>query len=831
MAKTVERLHQYFHPGRYDIRVTPDYHGSTFRATTLITGDLPEKSSYITLHAVDLAIHDVHVNDEAVTAELDPDNQQVHISAAEPFEPGDTWIELEYEGRIKDTMHGLYWSRFTHNDQEKYILATQFEANHAREVFPCIDEPDAKATFRLSVDAPSELTAVSNTSIADVARVDEETTYITFEDTPTMSTYLLALVVGELDYTEGQTQGGTTVRVYTTPGQTDYTDFALRTATAALDFYNQYYEIPYPLETCDIVALPDFAAAAMENWGCITFREAVVLVDPDNTSIATKQLAANVIAHELTHQWFGNLVTMQWWNDLWLNEGFATWMANLAVDHIYPEWNVWEQFISDDQIVGLKLDSLRNSHPIEVPIHDPEEIDEIFDAISYNKGASTLHMLHAYLGGENFRRGLSRYLDRHAYDNAETDDLWQALAEVSEKPVKDFMSNWTQQSGYPLIQYESTENGLRLTQRRFRLLPDESDTDEQTWFVPISAVDHGPTFLLDESTAEWNDAPSMPAKLNANRGGFYRVQYTGDDLERLFERYSQFPSLDRLGLIDDIFELAKAGYTDTASALSAVGYAEDEQSDVVWDVVFQQLIQLQRVFGEDILEHIFGGELTGAQLERIGWDGGENESVFDSLLRPVLLNLAARCNVDSVIKEAFRRFHSDEAIDPNIRRAVYTTVARNGDEDTYETLHAMHNATDFDEEKMRIANALCSFPQESLIKRSLDMITSEDVRKQEVRHWLAYLFSNPNAAEPAWQWMQDNWQWLDDNFRGSHAFPDFPKLAARSFADEDKAEEFENFFRGLVPDRSLDQAIENIRIQAAWYDRDHEAVRKLANSE
>ncbi|PSO44376.1 hypothetical protein BRC21_01485 [Candidatus Saccharibacteria bacterium SW_7_54_9] len=830
MSEDVTRLHTYFHPGRYDIHLKPDYHGATFRATTLITGDLPEKSSSITLHAADLTVHDVHVNDEPAAAELDSENQHLHISAAEPFEPGDTWIEVEYEGLIKDTMHGLYWSRFTRDGEEVYILATQFEANHAREVFPCIDEPEAKSTFRLSVDIPSQQTAVSNTSIADVTRVDEETSYITFEDTPVMSTYLLALVVGDIDYTESQTADGVTVRVYATPEQVGYTDFALQTATAALDFYNQYYELAYPLEKCDLIALPDFAAGAMENWGCITFREAVLLVDPDNTSLATKQLAANVIAHELTHQWFGNLVTMQWWNDLWLNEGFATWMANLAVDHIYPEWNVWEQFISNDQIAGMRLDSLQNTHPIEVPIHDPEEIDEIFDAISYKKGASILHMLHAYLGGEDFRRGLSRYLERHAYGNAQTEDLWQALAEISQKPVKDFMSNWTQQSGYPLIRYETSEAGLRLTQQRFKLLPGEAEEDAQTWYVPVSAVDHQPTFLLDRPSDEWKEAPTMPTKLNAGRSGFYRVQYTPEDRERVFQSYSRFSPLDRLGLLDDTFELAKAGYTDTASALSILGNVKDEQSDVVWDVVFLQLTQLQRVFGEQILERIFGPELTGTQLARLGWDGNEDESVFDSLLRPVILNLAVRCNVASVTQEAFRRFRSGQAIDPNIRRTVYTTVARGGDEDVYETLHTMHEQTDFDEEKMRLAQALCSFSQESLIERSLGMITSDEVRKQEVRHWLAYLFSNPHAAQPAWQWMQDNWQWLDDNFRGSHAFPDFPKLAARSFADQDKAAELENFFRGTVPDRSLDQAIEHIHIQAAWYDRDSEAVQKLAES-
>lgn len=830
MTQDVERLQTHFHPRDYRIHITPDYQNSSFAGTVTLTGELQAETSSITLHTADLTCHRAWINQETASVRVDQNKPHVHIETGSTLPSGPITLDIEFEGRIKDTMHGLYWSRFTYEEQAKYLLATQFEANHAREVFPCIDEPGAKAVFQLSLDTPRGHTAVSNTPIAEQAERENGDVYTLFEPTPHMSAYLLAFVVGELEYTESATSTGTTVRVYTTPGNSQHGGFALRTAAAALDFYNDYYEISYPLTKCDIVALPDFAAAAMENWGCITFREAVLLVDPDNTSMATKQLVANVIAHELTHQWFGNLVTMQWWNDLWLNEGFATWMANLAVDYIYPEWNIWEQFAGEDQIPALRLDSLKHSHPIEVPVHDPEEINEIFDAISYNKGAATLHMLHTYLGSEDFRRGLSRYLNRHAYENTQTHDLWEALAEVSGKPVQDFMSNWTQQSGYPLIQYEPTDTGLRLTQSRFQLLPAATQATDQVWYVPISAVGHEQTFLLDSPAATWEDTPPLPAKFNANRGGFFRVHYPEEDLQQLFGNLMQFPPLDRLGLIDDTFELAKAGYTNTATALSLLPHAAGETSDVVWDVIFLQLAQIQRVFGEDVLEHMYGKKLTDIQLQRLGWDKRTNETVFDSLLRPIILNLSARCHVDSVIEEAFRRFRSGDNVDPDIRRTVYIIVARNGGEDEFEALYSRHNDTDFDEEKLRLANALCSFAQTPLIERALDMIISEDVRKQEVRHWLAYLFSNPHAAQPTWQWMQENWQWLDDNFRGSHAFPDFPKLAARSFRDTAIVDEFERFFRGNVPDRSLDQAIENILIHANWHDRDERSVNELVDS-
>lgn len=811
-------------PKHYTLNIRPDYRRWRFQGSASITATVQEYTTILTLHAVDLDIHEAYINKQPAEIEYDKENQQVHLRTQQTVTAGDVDISVAYEGPIQDNMHGLYVSRFIHQGEGKYLLATQFESNHAREVFPCIDEPKAKAVFELSIDIPPQLTAVSNTPIARQTEEGSGLIHIVFEPSPVMSTYLLALVVGELEYTEDTTSHGTTVRVYATPGNVQHADFALQSAVSSLDFYNDYFNIPYPLAKCDLIALPDFASGAMENWGCITFREAMLLVDPENTSLLTKQITADVIAHELVHQWFGNLVTMQWWNDLWLNEGFATWVANLAVDHIYPEWNIWEQFAGENQIPALRLDSLRSSHPIEVPIHDPEEIDEIFDAISYCKGASALHMLHGYLGPEDFRRGLSHYLQQHAYQNTQTNDLWNALAEISGKPVEAFMSSWTQQTGYPLLQYQQTDQGVELTQHRFQLLPDNEHTDDQTWYVPVSAVNHKPTFLLDAQTDQWNDAPQLPAKLNAGQEGFYRVQYRQEDLKHLFGNFLHFPPVDRLGLIDDAFELAKAGYTDTASVLSLIDTVKHEKSDVVWDIVFLHLSQIQRVFGEDTLPQIYGEDLTSTQLQRLGWDAHPQESSSDSLLRPVILTLAARCRVESVTKEAFRRFQSGDTIDPDIRRAVYTMVARNGGEDEYKTLRAMHNETDFAEEKLRLAHALCSFTQESLIEKSLAMITSDHVRKQEVRHWMAYIFSNPYAKEKAWKWLQDNWQWLDDNFRGSHTFPDFPKIAARSFHEEAKAEEFENFFRGNVPDRSLDQAIENIRIQAAWYERDQKAV-------
>lgn len=824
----VKRLYEFIEPKSYQLYIKPDYQSWSFQGSVELQATLRNDSKTITLHSADLGISSARVGSKEMEVSYNPEEQEVSLTAPQTIKSGGITLYLEFGGSIKDNMQGLYRSHFTHKGEEKYLLATQLEANHAREVFPCIDEPEAKAVFDLSVEIPQGLTVVSNTQIAEQNRKDDAgTTIHEFKSTPVMPTYLLAFVAGELEFAQDKTKDGVEINVYTTPGNLPHTGFALDTAVKALEFYNDYFEIPYPLDKCDLIALPDFAAAAMENWGCITFRESCLLVDEKNTALHNKQFTAEVISHELAHQWFGNLVTMQWWNDLWLNEGFATWIANLAVDNIYPEWKVWEQSAVKEQMTALRLDSLQNSHPVEVPINDPREINEIFDAISYKKGAAAIHMLHEYLGKESFRQGLCLYLSRHAYQNTVTSDLWNALSEISKKPVEDFMSSWTQQTGYPLLSYRRTKQGLRLEQTRFRLLTDDTPNTEQVWQVPVSLVDDDEMFLLNKPLDEWSVTPPEPLKLNADQNGFYRTQYEKEDLKKINDNLYTFSALDRLGIINDAFELSKAGYTKTIDSLELLQDIEREERDVVWDVVYAQLVHLQRVFGEDILQQLYGEGLIDTQLQRLGWDKHAEESSFDSLLRPTIIALGGRCKSDSIIKESFRRFRGKDSIDPDIRRVVYTIVARNGDEKEYEEIKDLYEKAGTDEEKERLANALCFFQQENLIQETLSMITTDKVRKHEVPHWIAYLFTNPHAKELAWQWMQDNWQWLEDNFKDGLSFPSFPKYAAMSFSDSKKADEFESFFRGKVPDRSLNQAIETVRIQANWLNRDGQGLQGL----
>lgn len=825
----VKRLYEFIEPKSYRLHIKPGYQNWSFQGSVEMEATLKSDAKTITLHSADLDISSARVGNQEMEASYKPGKQEVNLTAPQTIKSGDVTLYVEFGGTIKDNMQGLYRSRFTHEGEEKYLLATQFEANHARDVFPCVDEPEAKAVFDLSVEAPQGLTVISNTQVAEQTwGNDSGTTIHKFKSTPVMSTYLLAFVVGEIRSVHDKTKDGVEINVYSTPDNLPHTGFALDAAVKALEFYNDYFDTPYPLDKCDLIALPDFAIAGMENWGCITFRESFFLVDEEDTALDNKQLAAIVISHELAHQWFGNLVTMQWWNDLWLKEGFATWIANLAVDHIYPEWKIWEQAVVKEQMVAMRLDSLKNSHPIEVPVNDPREIDEIFDAISYKKGSSAIHMLHEYLGKENFRRGLSLYLSRHAYQNTVTSDLWSALSEVSKKPVEEFISSWTQQTGYPLLSYARTPQGLRLEQSRFLLLADEEQDAGQIWHVPVTLAGKNEVFLLDKPSGEWETTPPEILKFNTGQNGFYHVHYEKDDLEKINDNIFDFSAVDRLGVINDAFESSKAGLTSTVDSLGLLKGMDREESDIVWDVVYSQLIHLQRVFGEDTLQQLYGEELTGTQLQRLGWDKKPGESSFDSLLRPTIITLAGRCKSNSVIEESLRRFRDENSIDPDIRRTVYTMVARHGGKKEYEEMLSLYEEAEAGDEKSRLGNALCFFQQEELIRETLSMITTDKVRKHEVPHWFSYLFTNPHAKEPAWQWVRDNWKWLEDNFKGGPTFPMLPKYAAMGFSDSKKADEFESFFRGKVPDRSLDQAVETIHIQANWLDRDRQELEKLS---
>lgn len=577
----------------------------------------------IVLNSLDLNLIDASVTTSegsTLTPEkinISVENETAELLFSQDVPAGKHSVQINFTGEINDKMKGLYRSKYTSpSGEERYAAVTQFEATDARRCFPCWDEPAIKATFDISLIVPPKLESLSNMPVKSTKQVGDLVSY-EFERTPIMSTYLVAAVVGEYDYVEDRSADGVLVRVYTPRGKKEQGRFALEVATKVLPYYKQYFDIAYPLPKIDLIAIADFSAGAMENWGLVTYRETCLLVDPEHTSAVRKQWIALVVGHELAHQWFGNLVTMEWWTHLWLNEGYASFVEFLCVDHLFPEYDIWTQFVTDIYIRALELDCLENSHPIEVPVGHPSEIDEIFDDISYNKGASVIRMLHNYIGDADFRKGMNLYLTKHQYKNTSTEDLWAALEEASKKPVETVMSTWIKKMGFPVVTVNLEQNGdsttLKITQDKFST-GEKKPVNEEPWMIPIYFSTSQKPKEISKSIVLQSKETTIPlpnigtndwVKINPGTVGFYRTQYSSDMLTRFIPAIhdKSLPPLDRLGLLDDLFAMVQAGQTSTVEALKLMQAFIKEDNYTVWSTIANCLGKL-----DVLLSHTDCGE-------------------------------------------------------------------------------------------------------------------------------------------------------------------------------------------------------------------------------
>lgn len=850
MTKTVRRLYESFHPEHYDVTIELQPDTMTFTGSIVIKGKkVGRPSQRLTFHQKGLDVYEAFVRRsdkkgskvyETTRINNHGSYDEVRLHCDDMLYPGEYTVMMSFRGKITENMDGIYPCFFDHDGKKQKLIATQFESHHAREAFPCIDEPEAKATFSLVVNTPNEGITLSNTPEVSTHTSDDGRRVTEFEKTPKMSTYLLAFAYGNMLYKEATTKDGVLVRTYATPDNVQFTDFALDVAVKCLEFYNDYFDIPYPLEKCDLLALPDFASGAMENWGCITFREQCMLVDTANTSLPTKQYVAMVVAHELAHQWFGNLVTMRWWTDLWLNEGFASWIEYLATDHNFPEWHMWTQFVVDEQQQALKLDALENTHPIEVTINHPDEIRTIFDAISYAKGSSVIHMLEQFLGANTFRDGLRLYLKKHAYGNTDTVDLWAALEEVSKQPVKDFMAAWTSQPGYPIVYAAVSGQTLSMDQERF-LLNHEKTTLKigETWPVPLLPSTPLSDALMTKTNYEASlQASDTPFLLNHGRSGFYRTAYDPAHLSSLVRHIEKgdLSEIDRMGILSDAFEAAKAGYISTVDALNLLVAYKHEDNTVVWDIIAGGLGSIRAVMNDEDLRDAmkpYIRALVREQLDRLGWEESESDSHFDKLLRPTILGMASIADEPNVVAEATKRFTEMKKIEdlvPDLRGVVYGTVARLGGTAEFDKLLKLHDSSKNSEERVTIASALTNFEQPELYQKALDMIKTDRVRLQDASYWVAYSFANRFARTATWDWMVAEWDWLYEKLGTDLSFYRMPIYAARASSDDTFLQTYNDFFASVMRpalDRPVKQGAETIQWQSAWRARDLDAIKKF----
>lgn len=774
---TAYRLPETVRPERYKIHLTPDLKAFTFAGEETVAITVREPVKEIVLNAAELVIHTATVSSHdgktvPGTITLDEPNEQAVLSFPETLKPGPWHLHLAFSGILNDKLHGFY--RSTYKDQsgrEKMLACTQFESTYARRAFPCWDEPALKAVFQTTLVIDEALIAISNTSVMrETVLPGTGKKEIVFSDTIRMSTYLVAFIVGEFEGTDPVFVDGKPLRIWAVPGKLHLSSFAQAIGAASLTFFSRYYGRAYPGDKLDLIAIPDFASGAMENLGAITFRETALLVDEKTAARAELERVADVVAHENAHMWFGDLVTMRWWNGLWLNEAFATFMEMLAVDDFKPEWQRWTSF-AVSRAAALLVDGLKSTRPIEYPVHLPEEAAGMFDILTYEKGAAVLRMLEQYLGAEEFRKGISFYLRKHEYDNAETTDLWDAIEESSGQPVRTLMDSWVFQAGYPMIAVRAEGRELILSQQIFQYLPEEAEEKRQ-WQVPIllraktPSATEAKTHLLDSKELRVG-LSSLPEWMLVNAGGhgFYRVRYAPDLLDRLTAKLPALSAVERFSLVNDTWAAALAGLTTLTAYLEFVCKFQDEQDRNVWTVLLGSFHYLHRLLEPQQRPALqaFVRTMLTPMAQRLGWAPEAQEHELVSQLRGELLGTLGTLGEEAITqaeaKAQYQRYREDpETVDRNIVPALVSIVAYTGGRAEYEAFHENFKAARTPQEEQRYLFALAAFRPVELLEQTLRMTVSGEVRTQDAPYLMRSLLMNTEARERAWAFMKGHWE-------------------------------------------------------------------------
>ena len=821
-------------PKNYDVAFEPDFKNFTFLGKEKISVDIAKPTNKLVLNSAEIKIKNCYVVSDGKTLKakvtLDEKNEELTVTISEKIR-GKADLFIDFIGILNDKLVGLYRSEYKDKQgKTKFMATTQFEAADARRAFPCWDEPEAKATFDVSVIAESNLTAISNMPVISKKKIGKKTLF-RFGRTPVMSTYLLYLGVGDLEFLQGRL-GKTLIRIVTTKGKKNLGKLSLEFTKQFLKWYEDYFKIQYPLPKLDMIAVPDFASGAMENWGAITFREPIILYDPKTSSTETKQHIAEVISHEIAHQWFGNLVTMKWWNDLWLNESFATFMATKAVHHYYPQWDLWNQFLKSETSGAMSLDALKTSHPIDVKVNKPSEVREIFDEISYNKGGTILRMLENFLGEDNFRKGLKNYLTKHKYGNATTEDLWNVLEKVSRKPVRKMMNSWVRQVGYPIIEFTTKDSKMSLTQKRY-LAESNGKSQKGNWMIPISIKTRDDVIfkLMTRQSETITLKDTDWFKLNSGQMGMYRVRYDDDMLEKFKELVEQkvLSNTDRWGLHHDLFALCVSGRISLKRFLDfARSYLDEDDylvsSDLAGSLDFLYLVTSGEAFWDEIKE--YNKEYFRKLFDRLGWDPQEGEKHTTALLRSLVIISLGRLEDEEIIDEAKRRFNEflkkPDSLHPDLRSTVYSLVAWSGDDKTYEMLLKQYRKAPMQEEKIRFLGALSSFKDNRLLARSLQFALSKEVRSQNLHLPIMKVAANPYGRNLVWPWIKKNWKQIVKKFGVGSPLINRVISTASVVYDSKKEPEIRRFFKQHPTpgtEMKLAQTLERIRIHSKFLER------------
>jgi aminopeptidase N len=856
MAKKVKRLYSEFKPDNYRLFLDIDREKAVFSGNVKISGQkVGRPSQRITLHQKGLRIKSAKItrrDKKTGSVEIDISRINTHSSfdelrlhAKQILFPGEYHIEIEFSGNINQQMHGIYPCNFELNGKNKQLIATQFESHHAREAFPCVDEPEAKATFSLSLATPKGETVISNTP-AKGKKPKAKQIITNFEETPRMSTYLLAFAYGELSFKEAKTSNGIVVRVYATPDKVEMTDFALDVSVRCLEFFEKYYGVAYPLAKLDLIGLPDFSAGAMENWGLITFRESLLYVQPKSSSVETKQFVAMVICHEIAHQWFGNLVTMKWWNDLWLNESFANLMEYRAVDELFPEWNIWEVFVQRELNSAFSRDALPNVQPVQVEVNHPDELASVFDpSIVYAKGGSLLNMVRHFVGEQNFRKGLKNYFEEYSYGNTVADDLWRHMEKTSSIPITKIMDNWLRKPGFPVIEvsYDSAKQTFSASQQR--LVLGGVDKDHTLWQLPLAASAPLDEDILQnqQQTFSLTKKSNYPLTLNHDGKSYLISQYQNPDHFALILKAAQkdiLSSIDRLLLVQNYLLLERATRVSTLQNLELFLAFSNEKEEAVWSALAgiiggaRTLIDKSKYHEEKL--NALVRPVVEPLASELGWSGAKNQSAQTLKLRSLMLSMSAVAENKSIIKEGLERFREYKVpadLAPDIRSVVYFIGTRYGTDKDFNKLLKLHNSVTNADEKDEVTAGLTTTHDPDKIKMLLSMMTGDNVRLQDTATWFAWLIRNRYSREQTWQWLVDNWTWVEDKFGDDKSYDRFARYAANAMSYPAQLEEYKAFFEpksNIALARSIKLGIEEIESRIAWRQQNEQPIKNwLAN--
>ena len=802
------RLSENVKPTNYDLFFEVDLKKFVFFGNESIDLLITNPESKIVLHSSELKITKIRVLNNGVELKpkirIDKENELLILDLSKKLK-GDCTLFIEFNGQLNDSLLGFYRSQYNIGKKEKYMATTQFEAPYARRAFPCFDEPSYKATFDVALKFDKKLQAISNMPAIEERREGSKK-IVKFDKSPKMSTYLLYFAVGDFEFVEGKLNN-IQIRVYSTPEKKGQCRFALELAKKFLDYFQEYSGVVYPLPKLDMIALPDFAAGAMENWGAITYREVYLLYDPRMTSVSVKKRIAMIIAHELWHQWSGNLVTMKWWNDLWLNESFATFMAYKCVDHFFPEWKMWEDFIRTETDHAFSEDSLKNTHAIEVFVKDPHQIEEIFDAISYSKGGSILRMLESYLGEESFKKGVGDYLDKYRYENATSEDLWTSLANASKKPIREIAISWINQAGHPVVEVERQNTKLILNQKRFAF---NLENDKTCWMIPlvIKNEENEIIDLFDKRRKEVEIGNTGWFKLNHGQSGFYAVRYQSKDIQQFKNLISKkiLNPEDRWGLQNDFFALCINGDVELDEYFDFIKYYGNEDSYIVLSSIYSSLRTAYFVFSQEDFWKKIWPELKGIGrkpfekiLSRLGWLPKKDESQQDSLLRDLAIRYLAFTEDPKVLKEAEEKFNNyikkKGKLHPDIKSAIFTIAASRGNEKTYRDMTSLYSKTESPEEKRIIMVSLGQFKNEGILKKVLDFSLTDKVRKQDLIFLLSSVAANPYSRNILLPWFKKNWKKIESYKKSGKIFIHIIEDLIGAYVTRDEERNLIKFFR------------------------------------